>query len=416
MNATALWQLGFRGQGVVIASMDTGVDVSHPDLAAQWRGGSNSWFDPYGQNPVTPVDHNGHGTWTMGLMVGRDLGGSSIGVAPDATWIAAKIFDDNGTATVSGIHLGFQWLLDPDGNALTDDAPDVVNNSWSFNYQGCDLEFEPDLQALLAAGIAPVFAAGNYGPGSATSISPANNPGAIAVGAVDNTGAIYNQSSRGPSACGSGSATYPALAAPGVNVRTSDLFGLYINVSGTSFAAPHVSGGLALLLSAFPALSVPDQQNALIFSAVDLGSPGADNLFGAGRIDLLAAYNLIAVGKVPTSTPTPLPSFTPTPTKTATPTPSPAPTQPTPTDQIFKDGFESGNLNDWSFYIADQGQLIVNGAAALTGKFGLGAVLGSGASGIYTSDTRPNAEKTYRAAFSYSPDGISLPGSSAHPL
>jgi subtilisin family serine protease len=103
INAPALWSLGFRGQGVVVASMDSGVDATHPDLAARWRGGSNSWYDPYGQHPTVPTDVSGHGTWTMGVMVGRDAGGTSIGVAPDAQWIAVKIFNDSGASTFSAI-------------------------------------------------------------------------------------------------------------------------------------------------------------------------------------------------------------------------------------------------------------------------------------------------------------------------
>lgn len=67
INAPALWNLGYQGQGIVVASMDTGVDNTHPDLAAQWRGGADSWYDPYGQH-ATPIDLNGHGTWTMGVM------------------------------------------------------------------------------------------------------------------------------------------------------------------------------------------------------------------------------------------------------------------------------------------------------------------------------------------------------------
>ena len=79
MNAPALWDRGFRGQGVVVANMDTGVDATHPDLAAKWRGGTNSWYDPNGQHPTTPTDVSGHGTQTMGVMVGGNAGGSSVG-------------------------------------------------------------------------------------------------------------------------------------------------------------------------------------------------------------------------------------------------------------------------------------------------------------------------------------------------
>jgi subtilisin family serine protease len=345
VNAPALWDLGWQGQGVVVANMDTGVAVTHPDLVAQWRGGTNSWFDPYGQHPTTPADVNGHGTWTMGVMVGRDGGGTSVGVAPQAQWIAVKIFDDAGSATATAIHQGFEWLLDPDDNPNTADAPHVVNNSWSFDGPGCDLEFQLDLQALRAAGIVPVFAAGNYGPSSSTSVSPANYPEAFAVGGTTNDDLMYLDSSRGPSACGEASTTYPELTAPGVSIRTTERFNLYTNATGTSLAAPHVAGGLALLLSAFADLTVAEQEAALLNSAVDLGTLGPDNDFGYGRLDLAAAYQwLLTSSSTPTPTPaqtsvgeptnTPLPTATdtplpPTPTATATPVP-PTPTSTPP--------------------------------------------------------------------------------------
>ena len=95
IGAPALWAYQKSGAGVVVAALDTGVDAGHPDLAASYRGGSNSWFDPNGEH-ATPHDGNGHGTWAMGLMVGGSAGGTTIGVAPDAQWIAAKIFNDAG--------------------------------------------------------------------------------------------------------------------------------------------------------------------------------------------------------------------------------------------------------------------------------------------------------------------------------
>ncbi len=332
INAPALWQLGFYGQGVVVANMDTGVDVTHPDLANRWRGGSNSWFDPYGQHPTTPTDQSGHGTWTMGVMVAGDAGGSSIGVAPQAQWIAVKIFNDAGSSTATAIHLGFQWLLDPDNNPNTADAPQVVNASWTFSVPGCNLEFQPDLQALRAAGILPIFAAGNYGASGSTSVSPANYPEAFAVGATNNTDRIYAYSSRGPSACGEPSTVYPEIVAPGVNINSTDLFGGYYGNSGTSLSAPHAAGTLALLLSAYPNLNAVQQAAALINGTADLGAPGPDNDYGYGRLDALTAYQwLQASGGNPTITPTPVPP-TATPTATATPTETPTPTQtPLPT-------------------------------------------------------------------------------------
>ncbi len=298
IRAPLLWGLGITGSGVVVANMDTGVDVYHPDLVANYRGGSNSWYDPHGEHS-TPYDKHGHGTQTMGIMVGGSNGGTAIGVAPDAQWIAVKMFDDAGLASYSDIHLGFQWLLDPDDDPNTDDLPDVVNNSWNYRelVDQCFTEFQPDIQALKAAGVAVVFSAGNEGPAGDSSVSPANYPESLAVGSVDEFLFIADTSSRGPSACDGG--LYPELVAPGVWVRTSDLtFGgvipnSYAVVSGTSFAAPHVSGSMALLLNAQPNLTLMELESALTDSATDLGDLGQDNDYGNGLLNVAAAYDLI---------------------------------------------------------------------------------------------------------------------------
>jgi subtilisin family serine protease len=286
VNAPQVWDLGYRGQGVVVANLDTGVDASHPDLAGSWRGGSDSWYDPNGEHPAQPSDVNGHGTWTMGAMVGGSAGGTAIGMAPGAKWIAAKIFNDRGTATTARIHQAFQWLLDPDANPNTPDAPNVVNNSWVMRTPGCNLEFELDLQRLRAAGILPVFAAGNGGPSPSTGYSPADDPEAFPVGSASNLDVLDDFSSRGPGCAGS---TYPDLTAPGEDINTTDLYGYYVPETGTSMAAPHVAGALALLLSAVPSLSADRQAAALESSALDLGDAGPDDAFGYGRLDALAA-------------------------------------------------------------------------------------------------------------------------------
>ena len=298
VNAPALWSQGYTGSGVVVASMDSGVDVSHPDLSSKWRGGSNSWYDPYNQHS-TPADLSGHGTWTTGIMVGGDAGGTTVGVAPDAKWIAAKIFNDQGGSTATAIHQSFQWLLNPDGNPATDDAPNVVNNSWTYANPGCYLDFEPDLQSLRAADILPVFAAGNGGPYASTSYSPSNNPSAFAVGAVDNNSQVFAYSSRGPTTCGGSTGPYPELVAPGVNIRTTGLYGTYYADSGTSFASPHAAGALALLLSAYPYLHAADQEQALTNSASDLGASGPDDVYGYGLLNVLSAYNWISANVPP---------------------------------------------------------------------------------------------------------------------
>jgi bacillopeptidase F len=278
---------------VVVALLDTGVDPLHPDLGPAWRGGANSWFDPHGEE-ATPYDAVGHGTQALGVMAG----GAGVGVAPDARWIAVKLYNQAGQASLSDIHRAFQWLLDPDGDPATVDAPDIVNASWALNGRGvgvCIPEFGEDVRVLRSAGIAVVFAAGNDGPFANSSNSPGNNPGVMSVGAVDRDGAIGRQSSRGPSACDGG--VFPQLTAPGVNVRTTDLsYGgqaSYTTVSGTSLAAPHVAGVLALLAAAFPAATVAELEAALVRGARDLGEKGADNNFGHGLLDALGAFNAL---------------------------------------------------------------------------------------------------------------------------
>jgi len=305
IRATDLWSSGYDGTGTVVANMDSGVDVDHPDLTASWRDGDNSWFDPNGEH-LTPYDRTGHGTQTMSLMVGSDSGGTGIGVSPGAQWIAVKIFNDAGVAYLSGIHQGFQWLLDPDGNPATNDIPDVVNNSWGFsNLVGqCYTEFSADIEALKAAGIAVVFSGGNQG--SLGSVSPANNPGSFAVGAVDSSNQVTATSSRGPSACDG--SFFPEVVAPGVSVKAADLTiggvfpDSYVTVSGTSFAAPHVAGTMALLRQANPATSVAELEQALTDSAVDLGLLGPDDEYGYGMIDAVAANDLLTSAPGPICT------------------------------------------------------------------------------------------------------------------
>ena len=131
IKAPQMWSLGYTGQGSVVAVMDSGVDRHHPDLANTYRGGTNSWLDPYGEHEF-PTDLTGHGTNVTGIIVAGDASGAAIGVAPQSQWIAVKIFNDAGIAFSSAIQEGFQWLLDPDEDPNTDDAPDVVNNSWGL--------------------------------------------------------------------------------------------------------------------------------------------------------------------------------------------------------------------------------------------------------------------------------------------
>ncbi|MBT3017197.1 MAG: S8 family serine peptidase [Candidatus Thiodiazotropha sp. (ex Clathrolucina costata)] len=293
INTEQLWQQGIDGDGVTVAIMDSGVELNHPDLIEKWRGGTNSWFDPYQQNEL-PADMVGHGTQALGIILGGDESGYQIGMAPEAKWIAAKIFDNANESTLSAIHESFQWLLDPDGDPLTDDAPDLVNNSWGFSttINECFQEFSEDIKLLREAGIGVVFSAGNFGPSTESSISPANDPGALSVGSVDQSNEIELLSSRGPGACDGG--VFPKLAAPGSLIFTADLLpNAYNIVSGTSFAAPHVTGAMALLKSAFPDATLSQIETALYDSALDLGEAGTDDSFGYGLLDVAAAHALL---------------------------------------------------------------------------------------------------------------------------
>ncbi|MDE0884020.1 MAG: S8 family serine peptidase [Myxococcota bacterium] len=300
MGADSLWSQGYSGAGIVVAVMDTGVDVLHPDLSSRWRGGANSWLDLSDPFQAIPRDSTGHGTQVTGLILAGDLFGNPIGMAPDASWIAAKIFDDQGDASISDIHLAFQWFIDPDGDPNTDDAPDIVNASWGLlgSLGNCNLEFVPDIDALQAEDIAVVFAAGNSGPGPATSLSPADGGTGLAVGSVNSNLDISYGSSRGPSQCTGG--IFPDLSAPGVAVWTTDKsfggFPFYTQMTGTSFAAPHISGGLALLRQAHPDASIAELEASLLETAYDLGSPGPDNDHGQGLADFHAALQWLDSG------------------------------------------------------------------------------------------------------------------------
>jgi subtilisin family serine protease len=293
VHAPDLWAQGHTGKGVVVAVMDTGVDLAHPALRRSWRGGANSWFDPHGEE-ATPYDALGHGTQAAGII----FGGAGVGVAPDARWIAVRLYDNAGHTSMSDIHRGFQWLMDPDGDPATVDAPDVVNASWALTGRvigSCILEFAEDIGALRSAGIALVFAAGNDGPFPRSSNSPGNNPGALSVGAVNAKGVIARQTSRGPSSCDG--AVFPRLLAPGVDVRTTDLSHggtpSYRHASGSSLAAPHVAGVLALLAGAFPSASVAQLEAALLRGpGVAAGASAPQN--SATRLaDALSAFNAL---------------------------------------------------------------------------------------------------------------------------
>lgn len=293
IRASEVWaSLHVSGTDAVVAGMDTGVDWLHPALAARYRGYSHhgpanhthSWYDATDGGALYPVDGHGHGSHTMGIIVGQD----GIGVAPDARWIGVRVLSSQGYGYDSWIHAGFQWLLAPGGDPSK--APDVVNCSWG-NKNGHLTTFQGDLRALRAAGILPVFSNGNEGPEKSTVGSPASLPEAFAVGATDEHDEVANFSSRGPSPWDE---IRPHVAAPGVHIRSSLPGGVYGEMNGTSMAAPHASGIAALLRSVSPTLSITRTEYFITSTAVPLGDTVPNNDTGWGRVDAFAAVAALA--------------------------------------------------------------------------------------------------------------------------
>ena len=170
------------------------MDADHPDLA----GKVVAWRDFVNGRP-TPYDDEGHGTHTIGTMVGGAAGGAPIGVAPGARVVVAKALDHNGAATISTLLAAAQWITDPDGIPSTADFPTVVNASWGTPAGPADDALLPLIRRWRELGIVPVFAAGNTGPRGSVGL-PAAYPETFAVGALGPGGHVAAFSSRGSAA------------------------------------------------------------------------------------------------------------------------------------------------------------------------------------------------------------------------
>jgi len=317
IGAPEAWADGVTGQGIVVGNVDTGVEYTHPALVASYRGNNGdgtfthdySWWDPTGVCGSEPCDNVGHGTHTMGTIAGGDGPGPftpDTGVAPGARWIAAKGCEDLWCSEEALLSAG-QFILAPTdlagANADPTKRPDVVNNSWGGGPD--DQFYRETVRAWRAAGIVPVFSSGNPGDACGEGGSPGDFPEVISAGATDDGDVIAEFSGRGPSSV-DGKAWNPDIAAPGVDVVSSVPGGDYEAYSGTSMAAPHTTGEIALILSARPALvgDFDGVANAVRATAVDRidttcgAGPGGDpnNVYGDGRIDAAAAVNLVKTG------------------------------------------------------------------------------------------------------------------------
>lgn len=338
-HAPEVWALGYRGQGIVIASQDTGVKWDHPALQAAYRGWitdtmtvthTYNWFDAWGvdtprktrctgdakTDAQIPCDDQGHGTHTVGTMLGdaTEISDTVIGMAPDATWIGCRNMT-SGFGTPASYMACFEFFLAPypqGGNPMTDGkpelAPHIVNNSWGCPpSEGCDItSLRQIVETVRAAGIFVVASAGNYGNNCGSVRDPISiHDATFTIGAHANSGNIASFSSIGPVTIDGSNRRKPDIAAPGVDVRSAGLAGgVNTFLQGTSMASPHVAGAVALLWSAVPTLTgnIDLTEQVLIKSATPATSTqpcgvlgaGAwpNNIFGFGRLDALAAVTL----------------------------------------------------------------------------------------------------------------------------
>ena len=325
VRAPLVWATGITGQGIVISGQDTGIRWTHNAIKEKYRGWSSSgvdhnhnWHDAIhvggsscGADSPAPCDDHGHGSHTIGTMVGDDGGSNKIGVAPGARWIGCRNMNA-GIGTPASYNECAQWLLAPTNLAGSDPqpdlAPDVIGNSWGCPVsEGCmaGTEVQEAVENLVDGGIVFVAAAGNAGNACSTIYdAPATYDASFTIGSMTSTDVMSGFSSRGPVAGLSG--VKPDVIAPGSNVRSITNSGnsTYTAMSGTSMATPHVAGVIALIMSVNKSLrgdparvqqilrdtAVPltDSQNCGAIPPTSFPNP----VQGAGRVDAWNAFRV----------------------------------------------------------------------------------------------------------------------------
>lgn len=286
---------------VVVGIIDSGVDSTHSAISKNYRGNDSSLAAYSWYNTITgkdgsqekPYDDRGHGTHVCGTILGSKEN-ALLGVAPKAKWIGVKVFDQDGeTDNVKLLKAG-EWIMAPNGDPTK--APKVVNNSWGGNSN--DGFFQEIVKKWREAGIFPVFSAGNVGPfndGGDDSIgTPGAYPESYAVGAIRKDEHIAKFSLRGKSSYTN--KIKPDIVAPGVNILSCIPGEKYTIYTGTSMAAPHVTGVIALMLQVNPNLTVDQIENILNETALPLKdeyyTTTPNNGYGYGKVNAVSAVQL----------------------------------------------------------------------------------------------------------------------------
>ncbi|AOS96065.1 Serine protease AprX [Microbulbifer aggregans] len=288
------------GVGITIAIIDTGIDYTHPDLGG-CLGPSCKVIGGYDfvNNDTDPMDDHFHGTAVAGVAAAS---GTITGVAPDAKLLAYKALDADGWGYESDIIAAIERATDPDGDPQTDDAVDVMNLSLGTSWSGSTSSVSRAADIAMRAGVIVVVAAGNEGDyGLNTITAPGSANDVITVGAVDVNGDVPSWSSRGLFAYDADmgvTSVKPEIAAPGVNVETTDLDGTYGFYAGTSVAAPHVAGAAALLRQLYPELSSAEIKALLVNHAAAANGPV--EAVGNGQLQVTSAANAAYLVSPPT--------------------------------------------------------------------------------------------------------------------
>lgn len=286
---------------VVVGIIDSGVDSTHSAISKNYRGNDSSlaaysWYNTINGKDGSqekPYDDRGHGTHVCGTILGSKEN-ALLGVAPKAKWIGVKVFDQDGeTDNVKLLKAG-EWIMAPNGDPTK--APKVVNNSWGGNSN--DGFFQEIVKKWREAGIFPVFSAGNVGPfndGGDDSIgTPGAYPESYAVGAIRKDEHIAKFSLRGKSSYTN--KIKPDIVAPGVNILSCIPGEKYTIYTGTSMAAPHVTGVIALMLQVNPNLTVDQIENILNETALPLKdeyyTTTPNNGYGYGKVNAVSAVQL----------------------------------------------------------------------------------------------------------------------------